>query len=340
MSAPEYEAPELIDKAFEWLDRLRTEDASEGFFDWITQSPRHVEVFLQALTLEQRIAAISPEQRAAVDSVAAPIDSPSNIIPFSGDGAQNTQPTSRATKTWRRIALAAAAALIGITIWRVPHMLWGWQEYTTSFGEQRTIPLPDGSIVELNTASRLEVRFNTQRRDLKLLSGEALFKVQHDPTRPFRVLSADTTIQAVGTQFDVYRRRDETTVAVLEGKVNIQTASETKAVSALSAGETAKIHADRHIEHPPSLSVARATAWQQRRLIFDDETLTNIAYEFNRYNRRQFQIEGDAVKSLRFSGVFDIDDSQSFRDLLSHDTRLAVDEIAGTIRIRPRPHDT
>ena len=65
MNEPSGEQPEVIDQALEWLETLRDgEGESESFFNWLTESPRHVEVFVQAMTLEQRIAHVTPAQRA------------------------------------------------------------------------------------------------------------------------------------------------------------------------------------------------------------------------------------------------------------------------------------
>lgn len=65
--------------------------------------------------------------------------------------------------------------------------------------------LNDGSIVYLNTRSRVEEQFSRQARNVRLLEGEAMFSVEHDRARPFRMISDDTVIQAIGTQFNVYR---------------------------------------------------------------------------------------------------------------------------------------
>ena len=81
--------------------------------------------------------------------------------------------------------------------------------------------LNDGSVVTLNTSSAIEVSLVKSHRTVTLLSGEALFQVAHDTLRPFEVKTGDTTIRAVGTQFDVDSRTAGTTVTVVEGKVAV-----------------------------------------------------------------------------------------------------------------------
>ncbi len=91
----------------------------------------------------------------------------------------------------------------------------------TSLGEQRFFKLDDGSVLYLNTQSRVEVRYSRAARVVRLIEGEAMFTVEHDAARPFRVMAGPTVIQAVGTRFNVYRTRLSTTVSVVEGVVKI-----------------------------------------------------------------------------------------------------------------------
>ncbi len=85
-------------------------------------------------------------------------------------------------------------------------MFWP-QTYATGIGEQRSIVLADGSTVDLNSRSKIRIRFSSERRGVELIEGQALFKVAKDHARPFVVDSDGTRVRAVGTQFDVYRKR-------------------------------------------------------------------------------------------------------------------------------------
>src|SRR5262249_7480712 len=102
----------------------------------------------------------------------------------------------------------------------------GPQRLVIAVEEQRSAVLGDGSLVTLNTASSFEVRMIKDHRIVKLLAGEALFKVAYDSARPFDVTTGDTTVRAVGTQFDVNHRPTSTTVTVVEGRVAVFTTPE------------------------------------------------------------------------------------------------------------------
>src|SRR5205823_2531257 len=86
---------------------------------------------------------------------------------------------------------------------------------------ERSIALPDGSLIELNARSSVRVRFTSNERAVELFEGQALFRVAKDPARPFIVSSDGKRVRAVGTQFDVYRKKASTTVTVLEGRVTV-----------------------------------------------------------------------------------------------------------------------
>jgi transmembrane sensor len=353
MKGHQAEQPEVIDQAIEWLETLGNGKVdTEAFFRWLTESPRHVEVFIQTMTLEQRIAQIAPTHWAALERTAnqqiSESDEQTNVVSFSGT---SWLPTSPSKRSWRAAAAAAAfaVAVVGTACWYLTRT-WRWQDYTTIVGEQRTIQLQDGSVVELNTASHVQVHLSARTRDLRLLEGEAFFKVQHDPFRPFRVHTDNVTVQAVGTEFDVYRRTADTTVSVVEGRVQLATnpadprsaatqetaATTTSHSAAISAGEQVDVGGDGRVKLHSNVNAAQVTAWQQRRLIFDEETLDHIASEFNRYNSRRFRIEDDEARGSRFSGIFDADDPESLALLLARDSRFHVERKKNEITIRTR----
>lgn len=323
---------ELIDRAVEWVERCREGDEDpEALFDWLTESPRHVEVFLQALTLQQRIAQVPAGQWREILAKAGVAET-ENVVPLTvGDSLQWPR---RHRARWQLAVAAGVAAIALAGAWLLLKPA-STQDFITAVGEQRTVQLQDGSVVNLNTSSRLRVRITNEARELELLEGEALFKVQRDGARPFRVRTPNTVIQAVGTQFNVYSRSGGTTVSVLEGRVRVPV-EEGAAPAMLSAGEGIEIASDGKVSHRLQVNAAQAIAWQQRRLVFDEETLSNIALEFNRYNHRQVLVQDAAAGSRRFSGIFDADDPDSLAQLLSREVSLAVERQGEAIRIRSR----
>lgn len=327
-------------EAAEWHVRRDRMDKQEraAFTAWLKESPRHLREFLIMETLGEQLKHADPQRRHDVRALLA---RPANDVAQLRDAQAlpASEPPIRRWRKWRLSALAAGMAIAAIAGWRFMPLLGGWQDFSTAIGEQRTIRLQDHSIVHLNTGSRLRVRFSDRQRDIRLLEGEALFKVRQEPSRPFRVHTREAVIQAVGTQFNVRRRTNDTLVAVIEGRVRV---SDTRAHNAsppasLSAGEEADVARAGNIRKraiPDSLHV---TAWQQRRLVFRENSLADIVAEFNRYNRTpKIDLEGFDGSAQHYTGTFDADNPRSLASLLALQTDLAIDITDDRIVIRSR----
>ncbi len=100
---------------------------------------------------------------------------------------------------------------------------WYWRSgvYSTDFGEQRTLTLEDGSVITLNTESRIRVRLSARERVITLTKGEVFFQVAHDARRPFWVSADGAVVRAVGTQFNIRIAPVDTVVSVVEGVVKV-----------------------------------------------------------------------------------------------------------------------
>ena len=103
--------------------------------------------------------------------------------------------------------------------------------YVTVIGEQAKHVLDDGSILSMNSNSRVAVQYSEKFRRIRLLQGEAYFDVKKDPARPFEVFAGDRLIRAVGTSFSVYRLEDRIEVLVSEGKVELAIVDETLVIT-------------------------------------------------------------------------------------------------------------
>jgi transmembrane sensor len=181
----------------------------------------------------------------------------------------------------------------------------------------------------------VELDFRRDRRLIRLVQGEALFKVAHDPRRPFDVIAGTTVVRAVGTRFNVDRRGERTTVTVLEGRVVVQQRApdslrppyQKQAAPRIVAADERVIVTASGMGAPERIeNVAPVTAWTQRRLIFDNRPIGEVAEEFNRYNRLQVVIGDPELRRQEITGVFDANDPESFLTFLSHIPGVRVDK--------------
>ncbi len=329
----------LKERAADWLGELPSANAAERaeFAKWVRQSPQHLEEFLFAAVAAEAIRRVDVEKNAALREKLA--DVTGQVVPLpradeqfvgakSGSGGAGFTPEQRGRRLWMSMSVAAGVvALLATGDLALHH---GGNRYSTTVGEQRTIELVDRSVVHLNGLSRIQVHYSGKGREIQLLSGEALFEVAADATRPFRVVSGATIIRALGTEFGVLRRSSGTTVSVVEGLVQV-------ANERLTAGDEVRVAVDGRVEKRASVDVAAISSWRQHRLIFRDETLTDVAAEFNRYNHSpRIAVEGNVENARKLSGVFDANDPRSLLRSLSDDPDLEVVESRGRLLIRVR----
>lgn len=333
----------IIAEAAQWLMELETEGAAchASFARWLRRSPEHIQGFLAVSGLSLKLDGIDRERSIDINELLA--QTPDNIVELPNAGAVRTTRSRSAGggRSKYALVLATAACAVFAVLFTVRWSGFGGETYETRLGEQRTVRLDDGSLISLNTQSRIEVRFSEETRDVRLLEGEALFSVEHDASRPFRVISGSTTVQAIGTQFNVYRSPAGTKVFVVEGVVQVTTddgASGTAitpvTAKRLAAGEQVEVHRGQLDQTEPA-DANSAIAWRERQLVFRDKPLGEVAIEFNRYNAIKFEILGEvAVEPL--SGVFAADRPESLALFLAKDPALRVDREDGRFIVRPR----
>src|SRR5262249_25489047 len=79
--------------------------------------------------------------------------------------------------------------------------------------------------------------------------------------------------------------------------------------------------------------LSQATAWLQRQIIFESEPLAAVAMEFNRYSPVPIEIETPALRTLPVSGVFSVDDTETFLDFLRSLEGVSIASTSTRIRV-------
>jgi transmembrane sensor len=334
---------QIYSQACEWFVEFRDrelDDAARREFDrWLRISPEHVSAYLEVAAIWSEAPTLDPSQRWTREKLIAEAGAePANVIPFAAAAANAPAKPRAAMQTRRtRMAVGIAALLAGFAAIALFESS-ATTSYDTVVGEQRSVTLPDGSTVDLNSRSRIEIRYSDRSRHVELLEGQALFSVITDPARPFVVSSGNTRVRAVGTQFDVYKKRGGTVVTVVEGRVAIvpkESAPRRQAGTAeivLDAGGQLVI-TDAAIQKPARANVTGAIAWRQRQLVFDSASLAEVAEEFNRYNTRQLVIEDSDLQAFYISGVFSSTDPASLIRFLRERPEVQVTETSSEIRV-------
>jgi len=346
---------EVLTEASSWFIDFNEGDvdaaARTRFTQWLRKSPEHVSAYIQIAAAWEDAPLLQQEPRFDREALYALAAAEGSVTPLraalpAAQATASPAPTARRFTAPRWQAIAACLVLAcGIGVW------FQWQRppvYQTHIGEQRSIVLKDGSTLSLNARSRVRVAFSRGERRIDLLEGQALFDVAKDPSRPFLVHSGTTVIRAVGTQFDVNRTHGGTVVTVLEGRIAVSNAlAPTGAGGVLQPGDKTVVPPMvRLIGAGERITVARsrasvqkladpsvATAWTQRKLIFDGAPLSEVVEEFNRYNQQQIVLTSDELARVRISASFSSVDSRRLVQFLQERFDASVDASATDLRI-------
>ncbi len=203
--------------------------------------------------------------------------------------------------------------------------------YSTEVGAQQIIRLQDGSVVRLNTDSKVQVRYGPRERQLVLERGEAYFEVAHDEARPFLVQAGDARVRALGTKFDVRRAEGGTHVTLVEGRVEV---ARTGRSGAWTLNPNEQITLQGEAPRPRRADVTQATSWTTGRLRFLETPLASAVDEVNRYSRTKIVLEAGELAQVRINGAFETGDTAAFVSAVTELFGLTADRSAGAIVLR------
>ncbi|ADU35050.1 FecR family protein [Variovorax paradoxus] len=314
-----FEAQDAADvAAADWLVRRQEglDAAQEAQFQaWLTARPSHQAAFERLAGVWDRLDALPADRTAKLGRQAH-----ASIRAQAGSRAE---PPRRARPfdfgRWVPLAAAACVALVVAGGW----MGWDyWQHqptysktFATARGQQLDVQLPDGSRLQLDTATRAEVTLYRQRREVRLPEGQAMFTVQHDAGHPFDVLAGPLRITVVGTRFSVRNTgtglgADGVRVTVEEGRVRVAPTDTRSANPAapvlLGAGEAVAADPSGALRKPVDTSPTNATLWREGRVNFENTPLSQALAEFERYGPTRLTLRDPMVAAMRINGSFDL----------------------------------
>lgn len=205
--------------------------------------------------------------------------------------------------------------------------------------------LPDRSIVDLDQGAEIEVSYSPERRDVRLLRGEAQFTVAKNPSRPFVVAAGNLRVRAVGTEFAVALGRSSTDLLVTEGRVSVEEPAPGPRASAASAAAPILVSAGSlltlpnkvpssggstpRIEKLPIAEIERRLDWRRTRIELSGTPLSAAVEAFNREAGAGISVADARLAALRMSGVFRADNADAFVRLLQSNYGVRVERRGG-----------
>jgi transmembrane sensor len=330
VSAPEKNR-EIDDLAAQWVARSDrgplSEQEARDLEVWLEADMRHLGAYARAMAVSvmtEKVRALGPHfdvrQYETEDKEA--------------NRTEDEKPTRRRLLLMGGIAAAAAslALLFGVRSKGVG------RTFETRLGETLVVPLQDGSVITLNTASKIAVNYTKESRNIQLMEGEALFDVAKRRAWPFVVHAKGTQVVAVGTSFTVQVLPERpVTVLVREGIVElsrpdvptapaVQVAQNTRAVAPDDAPIAAKSLTETEVN--------RELNWRVGRLAFEGNTLREAAETFARYSNTRIVIDDPSIASETITGLFVANDPIGFSKAVAISLNIRADVGEGEVRLR------
>src|SRR5687768_8317953 len=297
----------VLDAAIAWQLTLDSSTAleREEFAKWHAAHEEHARAWRQLGMLDQRFSVAKGPARSAL--------------------LQSREGIRRRVRKLGS-GLASVVVIIGLGLFvserYLPLDYW-LADQRTATGEQRTVRLSDGTLLNLNTHSAVDVRFDDERRLIVLQEGEILVETGHGDARPFIVESREGSMRALGTRFLVKREDDGTRLSVLQSAVAAHPQA-TDEEQILREGQQVLM---RHDGLGPTIALnPGADAWTRGMLVVDNARLEDLVHELGRYRRGYLGVEPQ-VADLRITGSFPL-----------HDTDLALTALLPTLPVQVEHH--
>ena len=278
------------DQALDWLLRVQQApqdaDLQAQLAQWCAIDEANAKAYRKAQRMWQMTGQLAPTTAQQWPTPVTPI----------------TRPIARPRRTRRWVATAIAACLV---VALAPSLLLRWQaDYRTGFGETRDITLSDGSVVQLDSQSAIAVDFAGTHRDVKLLSGQAFFKVMPDKSKPFHVWTTTLKVTVTGTAFNVDSAHDNPSVAVQQGSVNVDDRQAGRKLASLVPGQRLTFRVG-HTQLA-AFSPSQAAAWRQGQLIADDMPISDVLAQLRHYTPAIIVLRDKQLGAQRVTGVYDL----------------------------------
>lgn len=296
-----------LDEAVAWHVRLGSDEADERVWQAFTA---WLEAGEENRTAAERVEAFTADLDESIRAAGA-AEADGTLVRFS----RRSRASSRSLYALAGAGAALAAAVALFVIFSGPLRQQPALEYRTAIGGTKTVTLSDGSVVDLNTGTR--IRVSAKGRRVELIEGQALFHVAKDAAHPFVVSVGDRTIEDLGTVFDVLRNQATVTVTVAEGRVGFAESDAEPKVMLLPGDQLVYSERSGHGElrhvNPNS-----ALAWRNGYLIYQDAPLPSVVADINRYFSDRVVIGDSQAAAKRFSGVLRMDGEDAVLQRLSH----------------------
>ena len=296
-------------KAAAWIARLRADDRTleddREFRQWLDEDPQNAEAFEKINSLWDEIGSLQLDLRTG-------------------------QPFLESRFSRRKLFLGLGSA-VGVGAFVALLDTAQAKTYQTGVGEQKRLILSDGTELFLDTNTKVVTNISSSNRAVALQFGRANFRAGSDTKRPFTVTADREVVTGTQLTVDVSREEDRVSVVLIHGSAVVEsTVGGVQSKHFLTDGQQLLATNKRllKVEKP---NLLRLLAWQTGQAVFENDTVTNVVDEMNRYSMLKLEIADNRISNMRVSGVYRVGDNAMFARALSHllpiELRVANDQI-------------
>ncbi|KIY41341.1 peptide ABC transporter substrate-binding protein [Pseudomonas sp. 10-1B] len=286
-----------VKQAIQWMLRLRESGHDPALqqqcAQWRSARHEHEQAWQRVLHLHQEL-----DLRA---------------IPGAGVALQTLETSQRRLHRRQALKLLGGVAMAGSAAWLGKDLdaFSAWAaDYATGTGERRSFPLADGSLMQLNTRSAVDVVFNDQQHLIRLKQGELM--ITCNSQRPLLVQTRDALLEGFEGRFVARQDSDCTRVSVSHGKVAIHRPGNGQ-LQWIESGQNWRL--DAQGAHRLESVDMDAMAWSEGLIVTRDMRLFDFLAQVSRY-RHGYLACSDEIADLRLSGVFRLEDPEQLLQLL------------------------
>lgn len=280
-------SPLVAEQAVHWLIESQGDDFGQAqqlaFDHWLQADLEHQRAWAHIQQVNQRLRGVSsPVVHATLQ-------------------APQSSARRRALKALLLVGMASATGLGLQQHNPLPGMM---ADYRSPVGQRRRMQLGDGSVLQLNTRSAADVRFDGQQRLVHLFEGELALQVARD-ARPLQLRTGEGVLYLDSGRFNVRQFDGYSLVSVFEGGASAHG-------QPLMAGQQARFTGAWRSVSALDRNVG---AWVDGMLVASQMRLADFLAELGRYRHGQLGCS-EQVADLRISGSYPLDDSERILQML------------------------
>ncbi|MEE3664227.1 FecR family protein [Brenneria sp. g21c3] len=311
----------LGEEAITWLVRLTSGESSPSmlaaFREWHSQSPEHAKAMDEARKLWVTVGEALPASLSTDND---------NVVPLS-------VPAAPSSGRRRRNLAVAASVVVALAVGVYSHL--HRYDYSTQTGEQRLVAMSDGSKVQLDTNTALNVDYRPTLRQVQLAQGEAYFDVAHDPDKAFVIDAGFGKVRVLGTAFSIRRDDNAIWVTVTRGRVQVSGGSLDRNLY-LTANEQVRFTSDDNQPAITRLNAEQALSWRSGRLQFDNTSLDDVLQALKRYDKRYWFYDASLAKHMKINTVVNVHNINEWLDGLQRVLPIEVKQVGPVIWLKAR----